>query len=977
MDVPPPPDPSAHNQLSTSTGGLTSSNAAFFDPRAVSQAPPSHGVFTFRQSDLMSTLPPSTVASLMASEGVFHYDQDLSGSMTSPGSRHPSFDYTGVYQPSTGTSDFSGTSQNASPHFHSSPGLLNPQQIASAPTAYTTRSAPAKKKRKANFDKKQPAWTDTKTKAGKDRKRLPLACIGCRKKKVRCSGETPSCAHCNRSRIPCVYRATPRKASPRFDYMAMLDKRIRRMEERLNKTMPKFSRGKRQVLRGLLKPGQRTVPTMTSTIESSQQALRAFDKDSFKHKHPFAKSQSIGDTDEDDYRPSIMVEGRESLPSRDIQECLVDTFFDYVYGQAYLIIHRPTFLRKFAAGATPPVILLAMCAVSARFAEHSEITGEPRFLRGQKWAKAARKIVLRRFDEPDITILIALIVLCLDDFGCCNGGRSWMFGGMAIRMAFALNLHYDLEVEPPSTSAHIAAKHIDREQRRRLLWSCFLLDRFTSSGTGRPIFISESWLHTPLPIAEDNFNRAIPGTTEHLDMDKTINSSGEGGEKPKHSMGIAAFMIRAIALWARVIQYFNSGGRESEKVPIWDPGSNFTALRKAIEDFKTNLPPELLLTAENIRRHRVEKIANQLLFMHVAYYQTYLFLHQWAIPDSPQWRPDPQMPKAFFHAGGKRVFEAAGRVSEILEMSEVHRLVAPFVGYAAVFSGTVHIFGIYQKTEKLRVVSKSHLRINLEYLKRNKSFWGPFGYLLNTLKDVFARFQGSGTSGSIVSPSIIQYADWFNHYPRGYGEGPRTDPHADLLDKKAKPQTMEEYIKECPPEVHLRTPTKRTQKKVMPPKITRRKDLPVKTETPIEPDTVMAEYQPFPTSNFTSNFPTPPQISMPTELTMGGELAFSPNYAFGSDTTTQMPMASSSHQDFLPQVERQMVYNAYGEANPMAAATNMPMSTGVQLDDAWMLDQGNGQLQGQGANHPDANTGSWFIPFNYQPSAWGQPGPNY
>ena len=84
-----------------------------------------------------------------------------------------------------------------------------------------------------------PAWADLKTKAGKERKRLPLACIACRRKKIRCSGEKPACKHCLKSRTPCVYKITQRKAAPRTDYMAMLDKRLKRMEDRVIKTLPK------------------------------------------------------------------------------------------------------------------------------------------------------------------------------------------------------------------------------------------------------------------------------------------------------------------------------------------------------------------------------------------------------------------------------------------------------------------------------------------------------------------------------------------------------------------------------------------------------------------------------------------------------------------------------------------------------------------------------------------------------------------
>src|SRR5271163_3721428 len=94
-------------------------------------------------------------------------------------------------------------------------------------------------KSKEDGDGPTPPWSELRTKAGKERKRLPLACIACRRKKIRCSGEKPACKHCLRSRIPCVYKVTTRKAAPRTDYMAMLDKRLKRMEERVLKIIPR------------------------------------------------------------------------------------------------------------------------------------------------------------------------------------------------------------------------------------------------------------------------------------------------------------------------------------------------------------------------------------------------------------------------------------------------------------------------------------------------------------------------------------------------------------------------------------------------------------------------------------------------------------------------------------------------------------------------------------------------------------------
>ncbi|KAI7085349.1 hypothetical protein KC352_g40924, partial [Hortaea werneckii] len=112
--------------------------------------------------------------------------------------------------------------------------LTNDSNDSSNPTNQSNTSQPNESQASV-----PPPWSELKTKAGKERKRLPLACIACRRKKIRCSGEKPACKHCLRSRIPCVYKVTTRKAAPRTDYMAMLDRRLRRMEERVIKILPK------------------------------------------------------------------------------------------------------------------------------------------------------------------------------------------------------------------------------------------------------------------------------------------------------------------------------------------------------------------------------------------------------------------------------------------------------------------------------------------------------------------------------------------------------------------------------------------------------------------------------------------------------------------------------------------------------------------------------------------------------------------
>lgn len=198
-----------------------------------------------------------------------------------------------------------------------------------------------------------PAWSELKTKAGKDRKRLPLACIACRRKKIRCSGEKPACKHCLRSRTPCVYKVTSRKAAPRTDYMAMLDKRLKRMEERIIKVVPKADQeASPSMTRAVVKPN---IPGQSnSKAPKKRRADEAFTP-SFEAWASGSSKPAVG-TEQHDGSTALLPsgkedsklfeEGAEALPSKEIQEHLAEVFFDYVYGQPYHLLHKPSYMRK-------------------------------------------------------------------------------------------------------------------------------------------------------------------------------------------------------------------------------------------------------------------------------------------------------------------------------------------------------------------------------------------------------------------------------------------------------------------------------------------------------------------------------------------------------------------------------------------------------------------------------------------------------
>ena len=256
------------------------------------------------------------------------------------------------------------------------------------------------------------------------------------------------------ARIPCVYKVTTRKAAPRTDYMAMLDKRLKRRKIESSASYPKeelpdLSATGRASVRP---PIHKQAPKEEKEQSKKRSADEAFNQETQRLAHLSREDLLPGSTvdlrKQLEGENKLFIEGSESLPPQHIQEHLAEVFFDYVYGQSYLLLHKPSFLRKLKAGTIPPVLILAVCAISARFSSHPQVSTEPAFLRGEQWATPARRIVEKRHYEPNITILTAMLMLGMHYFGTCEGGLSWSFGGQAMRMGYALQLHRELDHDP-------------------------------------------------------------------------------------------------------------------------------------------------------------------------------------------------------------------------------------------------------------------------------------------------------------------------------------------------------------------------------------------------------------------------------------------------------------------------------------------------------------------------------------------------
>ncbi|KAK9470890.1 fungal-specific transcription factor domain-containing protein, partial [Dipodascopsis tothii] len=363
-----------------------------------------------------------------------------------------------------------------------------------------------------------------------DKRKLVIACIACRKKKVKCSGDRPACANCLRLNVPCQYPAVKNRGS-RFGYKEMLTKRLEMMERHIR---PPSSAAARAILDEPL--GESKKRTADGTLKSLGYSAAADDAasdlmQSLSREPPHGlmpnkitirgpggmpvSAHSDSTRSEEDSPSSAAALARAQthievhMPDFDTINHLTELYFHYLHNQSYAFLHKPTFVPRLRAGQVNPLLVLAVCAVSARFSKHPDIMTAPRYVAQEPFIAEARRLLSHEFDEPTVETTQALLIMGFNDFVSLNGGRAAIYSGLSMRMASTLGLNKETPDDPQLS-------WVDREIRRKTWWSVLVLDRLVHAGPKRSFLLMEEECQIQLPSSDHAFLNATPVVTELL-----------------------------------------------------------------------------------------------------------------------------------------------------------------------------------------------------------------------------------------------------------------------------------------------------------------------------------------------------------------------------------------------------------------------------------------------------------------------------
>ncbi|PWN51163.1 hypothetical protein IE53DRAFT_62042 [Violaceomyces palustris] len=241
-------------------------------------------------------------------------------------------------------------------------------------------------------------------------------------------------------------------------------------------------------------PSRRNSPSWRSRIDLEGGGGEAENREdaAAPHSPPLPR----GDRTPSSFTRELFEINRPRYPRSDILIHLVGLFLTHF---------KPSFCPWFDAaelksgaenGSLPAILANAICAISARFSNHSELRRVSRRSSGDTFSEMAKILIIPLLSFPSIEVIEVLTLLSYAEFASGSDSGLWMYVGMALRMAEDLGLQHEASIMSMPNGKQ-------RERARILFWAIVGIDRITTFGTGRPVTIRESNIDTELPRLEE------------------------------------------------------------------------------------------------------------------------------------------------------------------------------------------------------------------------------------------------------------------------------------------------------------------------------------------------------------------------------------------------------------------------------------------------------------------------------------------
>ncbi|RMZ05208.1 hypothetical protein D0860_06039 [Hortaea werneckii] len=575
--------------------------------------------------------------------------------------------------------------------------------------------------------------------------------------------------------------AIPKKRGPKTDVLEALLKRVNGLEKRLkDEKNPESADTDNTTTEGASATQDESHVDSSSTVEEDVvQPLGGTEASRAETKQP--EPQPIKQTTPAKPQPQLQAQPQaqphqheqfQAVQSQAFAEALVDIYFARLHGKPYYILDEPATRQRLRDGQLPRFLNNAIYAVSIRHATHMCGGLGAAIGYSQEHARQARQEI--DVDEPSIEHLQALLLLTMASFQSGRGKRSYMLLSHAISMAFALSLHREL----PS---QLRISPSEREGRRKLFWTCYLMDRFTVSGSKRPTLISDEAICLRLPAW-------LPAGA-HLPVDGNFFPNGSSlpyaAGMSTAGQGIGAMLVEIVRVLGVTNRYLAAGGVKGDSHFPWHAQSTLSRIRSDLDYWAANTHDAFAsLDALFGQADSSTLVLSKLIYhlIHCLIYRPFLPIDLAELSGSGQhqsWQIEATN-LCFLHANAIAELVEIGKTTSITDWPS-------FVGYCICTAGTIHVHGAHYVSLRDGDVfgnSADFLNREMAQLYELRYAWAGVQHQRETLQAVYAshsQLVKSLTANPTRFSPVFQMEDFFDRYPGSYIDGAHvTFPDVDL-----------------------------------------------------------------------------------------------------------------------------------------------------------------------------------------------------
>ncbi|PKC64519.1 hypothetical protein RhiirA1_442800 [Rhizophagus irregularis] len=587
------------------------------------------------------------------------------------------------------------------------------------------------------------------------RVKITTACDTCRRRKVKCDGESP-CANCQRGNYQCTFSdaSAKRPRGPPKGFVALIEDRLHTIESLLvnlvNKdTIPDISNLSKDIKQfsdmSQNYPGYSDEltndddeillnnlihPNASNTLQSNTLSYLMLDNQNSDN----ALSDYV-----DPPLPNLPV-NLKPIPE-DISSSLFERYFKYVHPYLPIINHGNFYrLLKNVNDENQPskLLLQVIMAVGAMFPPTVKQNSE---YSSQFFYDRARRLLDYFIDVPRLSTIQALILLYMVDQGKPSSYRSQTYSSIAIKMA------QTIELNRKNGAAYQGAK--DRQTKKLVWWGCFILDRLNSLNTGDPLVINDKMCDIDLPspdeIDQDDINfQNNEGSSSSTSYSNSSNY--------KQQINIFISYIRIAKLTGQILEHLQTVSCAGLQAS-WNHHATIDIFESLLSAWSRELPPYLNYAPSSQNIPSPHNLPGHVASLHMLHQTLYLLLHYPYVAEYDKLRRGDRnfRTSRTFIKSMNICNTAANKITNIgVEALDVHSCVSfPAMFYCLCKAAKVHSINITSPQRGLAINSYKNVIKTVkicQFYRQN-----------NIMKELVQK------TTSLLESTLIKYQDKFSH----------------------------------------------------------------------------------------------------------------------------------------------------------------------------------------------------------------------